>query len=256
MLWAAYRDQWTPYQTVHWFIAYCLTLLFQSYCCDQCTYPCFPRVLHTSTLVKPHSSVGSVADWRTGGRWFKSLARPIFFPRIDDSHCDRIHSSFTTVRCFDNGYVGKKLVAWKEYCEEYRFKDLQESMDRCTDRRDITERLLKTALNTVQSINRISTPNSNLHNNLSKPPDDFPHKQQRTETAEEWILSEWPILDQSSKRIFAELGIEPATTYPVGYQVRYGASRTVHGFISIGKKTFDDKGKKLWQLSCPLFLKE
>ena len=76
-------------------------------------------------------------------------------------------------------------MAWKEYCEEYRFKDLQESMDRCTDVRDITERLLKTALNTVQSINRISTPNSNLHNNLSKPLDAFPHKQQRTETAEE-----------------------------------------------------------------------
>ena len=34
-------------------------------------------------------------------------ARPIFFPRIDDSHCDRIYSSLNTVRCFDNGYVGK-----------------------------------------------------------------------------------------------------------------------------------------------------
>ena len=32
----------------------------------------------------------------------------IFLLRIDDSHCDRIHSSLTAVRCFDNGYLGKK----------------------------------------------------------------------------------------------------------------------------------------------------
>ena len=31
---------------------------------------------------------------------------------------------------------------------------LQESMDRCNGRRDITEILLKTALNTIQSINQ------------------------------------------------------------------------------------------------------
>ena len=43
----------------------------------------------------------------------RSPARPILFPRIDDSHCDRIHSSLTAVRCFDNGYVGKQPVAWK-----------------------------------------------------------------------------------------------------------------------------------------------
>ena len=30
---------------------------------------------------------------------------------IDDSLCDRIHSSLTAVRCFDNGYVGKQPVA-------------------------------------------------------------------------------------------------------------------------------------------------
>ena len=34
-------------------------------------------------------------------------ARPIFFLRIDDSHCNRIHSSLSAVHCFDNGYVGK-----------------------------------------------------------------------------------------------------------------------------------------------------
>ena len=56
----------------------------------------------------------------------------------------------TTVPCFDSGYVGKQPVAWKEYCEEYWLKEVQESMDRCTGRCDITEILLKTTLNTMQ----------------------------------------------------------------------------------------------------------
>ena len=64
-----------------------------------------------------------------------------------------MHSSLTAVRCFDNGYVGKQPVAWKEYCAEYWLKELLESMNRCTGRRDITEILLKTALITIQSIN-------------------------------------------------------------------------------------------------------
>ena len=80
------------------------------------------------------------------GHWFKPPARLIFFPRIDDSHCDTIHSSLTAVRCLDNGYVGKQSVTWKEYCAE-------ENMDRCTGWSNITEILLKMALNTMQSIN-------------------------------------------------------------------------------------------------------
>ena len=69
-------------------------------------------------------------------------------------HFDRIHSSLTDVGCFDNGYVGKQQVAWKEYCAEYWLKELQKSMDRCTGHQNITEILLKTALNTIQSINQ------------------------------------------------------------------------------------------------------
>ena len=38
---------------------------------------------------------------------------------IDSSHCDTFHSAFTAVHCFDNGYVGKQPVGWKEYCAEY-----------------------------------------------------------------------------------------------------------------------------------------
>ena len=59
----------------------------------------------------------------------------------------------TAVRCFDNGYVGRQPVAWKENCAEHCLKELQESMDRCTGHHNITEVLLKMALNTIQSIN-------------------------------------------------------------------------------------------------------
>ena len=37
-----------------------------------------------------------------------------------------------------------------KYCAEYWLKELQESMDRCTGRCDITEILLKTASNLIQ----------------------------------------------------------------------------------------------------------
>ena len=58
---------------------------------------------------------------------------------------------------FYNGYVGKQPVARIEYCAEYWLKEGQESMDRCTVHCDMTEILLKTELNTIQSINQPST---------------------------------------------------------------------------------------------------
>ena len=69
----------------------------------------------------------------------RSPARPICFPRIDDDHRNRIHSSLSVVHCFDNGYMGKQPVAWEEYCAEYWLKELQESMYMCTGRPDITK---------------------------------------------------------------------------------------------------------------------
>ena len=45
-------------------------------------------------------------------------------------------------------------MGWKEYCVELWLKELQESMDSCTGHSDITEILLKMALNTIQSINQ------------------------------------------------------------------------------------------------------
>ena len=70
--------------------------------------------------------------------------------RIDDSHCNRIHSSLTAIDCLDNGYVGKQQVTLTDYCAEYWLNELQGSMDRWTDRREISEILLETALNTIQ----------------------------------------------------------------------------------------------------------
>ena len=65
---------------------------------------------------------------------------------------NRIHSSLTAVCCFDNSYVGKQPVACKEYCAEYWLKELQESINRYTGSRNITEILLKMVFNTIQSI--------------------------------------------------------------------------------------------------------
>ena len=53
-------------------------------------------------------------------------ARPIFFPRTDDSRCDMIPFSLIAVHYFDIGNDGKLPVARKEYFEEYWLKELQE----------------------------------------------------------------------------------------------------------------------------------
>ena len=50
-------------------------------------------------------------------------------------------------------YVGKQPVAWKDNLAQYWLKELQESMGRCTGHHSITEIMLKTVLNTIQSIN-------------------------------------------------------------------------------------------------------
>ena len=63
----------------------------------------FLYYLGLTRTTKPHGSVRKAHDLRTGGLWFDSPARPIFFPRIND----RVHSSLTAVQCFDNGYEGK-----------------------------------------------------------------------------------------------------------------------------------------------------
>ena len=91
-----------------WFIAFCSFRIYF-------IFELFRKWFFSSVVAERHSSLGSVQDLRTGGRWYDPLARPIFLPRFDDSHCDKNHSSFTAVHCFDNGYVVKQPVAWKEY---------------------------------------------------------------------------------------------------------------------------------------------
>ena len=61
-------------------------------------------------LLSAHTSVSTIHHLRTGGHWFKPPAQPIFFRRIHDSHCNEIHSSFTTVHFLDSGNVGKQSV--------------------------------------------------------------------------------------------------------------------------------------------------
>ena len=73
--------------------------LFQFYRGGQYNYQCFPGVPFTRHC-------------------YDSRTRSVFFPRIDDSHCDNIHSRLNAVHCFDNGSVGKQPVACKEYCLE------------------------------------------------------------------------------------------------------------------------------------------
>ena len=68
-------------------------------------------------MPSPHSSFGSMQDLRTGGCCF-NLGSANIFSRIDDSQCEKIHSSLITTHYFNYGYVGKQLVAWKEYCAE------------------------------------------------------------------------------------------------------------------------------------------
>ena len=94
----------------------------------------FSHIFHEHFLALPHGLVGIRVDNRRS--LVRSLTQPILFPVIDDSHCNRIHSTLIFVRNFDNGYVGKQPLAWKEYCAEYRLKELQESMDRWIGRRN------------------------------------------------------------------------------------------------------------------------
>ena len=97
---------------------------------------------------EPHSSVDSVQDLRTGGRWFDPWLGQYSFFATEFI----LLSPLSIVSIMVN--VGKQPVAWKEYSEECWFKELQENIDRRTGRRERTEILLKTTLNTIQSKNQ------------------------------------------------------------------------------------------------------
>ena len=54
----------------------------------------------------------------------------------------RIHSSLKLDHRFDDIFVGKQSVAFKEFCAENWCKTLQESVDGCTCHLKITEMML------------------------------------------------------------------------------------------------------------------
>ena len=113
----------------------------------------------------PHSSVTGKQDLRPRDCWFDPRLGQYSFSGIDDSLCDRLHSSVTAVHSFGNGmHVQKKLVAPKENCAGHWLKELQKSIDWCTGHRDITEILLKKALNTIKIIHSISFEKIRVYN--------------------------------------------------------------------------------------------
>ena len=102
----------------------------------------------SAILAEPLSSVGRVADLRTGGGWSDPRFGQYFFRGL----MIVIATGFIFLSPLSIvSTMGKQPVAWKEYCAEYCLKKLQDSMNRCTGRRDITEILLKTALNNQSS---------------------------------------------------------------------------------------------------------
>ena len=104
-----------------------------------------PKKLIHDNLCSPRR----IQDLRLGGRLFELRAQPIFFPGIDDSHCDRIHSSLTAVHCFDYS-VGKVVSDLVSTCKK-------ESMYMCTGSCEIIEITLKTVLN-PHTINDANSP--------------------------------------------------------------------------------------------------
>ena len=114
----------------------------------------------------PHSSVSSVADLRTGGRWFDPWLRQYSFRGLmiviatGFIPLSPLSIVSTNVIWESSQWLGKNVVC--------QLKKFQVSIDRCTGRRDITEILLKTALNTVQSINLIYLYSINPHFGSSK----------------------------------------------------------------------------------------
>ena len=122
-------------------------------------------ILLVSNLVaEPHGSVGSVVDLRTGGRWPDSQLGQYSFQGLMIVIATGFIPLSPLVRCFDNSYLGKQPVVWKDYCAEYWLKEVQESIDRCTGCRDITGILLKVCVkhHTINELNLVYKIKSSL----------------------------------------------------------------------------------------------
>ena len=82
----------------------------------------------------PCNSVGSVVGLKTGSL---ISGLPSFFSRLDNGHCDSIHSTLTADHCFDNIFLGKQPVAWKNIVRSTGTKEAQGKHGWCIVRRDI-----------------------------------------------------------------------------------------------------------------------
>ena len=106
-----------------------------------------------SKFAKPCSTVGSLQDLRTGGRWLDPRLGQYSFPGLmkvvvtEFIPLSPLSIVSTMVMWESSQWLGKNIVlCW------VRLKEPQESIDRCTGRRNIIEILLETTLNTAQSI--------------------------------------------------------------------------------------------------------
>ena len=115
--------------------------------CIPSSFSLFSTVFLKTFSLELQSPIAQSArlENRSSRSLFLSLARPIFLSRIDDSHCDRIHSSLTDFHCFHKKLLvcGKAASGLERV--EYWLKELQESVDRITVAATIyivTERLL------------------------------------------------------------------------------------------------------------------
>ena len=133
-------------------------------CCNGSRYP------KDRNQPSPIVQLVSVQDLRTGGRWYDSPAPSIFFPRIADRWFDPQLGQYSfrgLLIVIATGFISlpplsivSTMLMWEssQWLGENIVRItwlniLQESMDRCTGRCDITETLLKRGLNTIQSTN-------------------------------------------------------------------------------------------------------
>ena len=87
-----------------------------------------------------------------------SAARPIFFHRIDDRHCDRTHSSLTAVHSFDDRLSEKAASGFERiFVWSAGQKKCDEKAHRYTGRRDIAEIVLNDGVKWLVVISTLST---------------------------------------------------------------------------------------------------
>ena len=104
---------------------------------------------------KPHNSVGSPQYLRTGGRWFDPRVGQYSFLEFMIVIATgliplSLLSIVSTMLMWESSQLLGRNIVW-------RTDKKNSNMDRCIGSRDITEILLKTALNTMQSISQSKT---------------------------------------------------------------------------------------------------